>query len=181
MIKIPLLLALLTIASSSPAAPRPAIALAGRVTDDAHILSAPDQARLTQQLDAWEKATGHQMVVVTVPSIHGRDIKAFTTQLGRDWGIGRVQYDDGVILLVVPAERRARIAIGYGLEHTLPDAWCDRVMAGEMIPHFREGDYAAGLTAAITAIIAKVGTTQLPIRHHATVAVPPARRRAYAP
>nr|WP_295662748.1 TPM domain-containing protein [Polymorphobacter sp.] len=174
MTKLPLLFALLAIPFSAPAAARPAIALAGRVTDEAHVLDAPAKAQLNRQLAAWEAATGHQMVVVTVRSLHGRDIKAFTTQLGTKWGVGRGQYDDGVILLVAPVERKVRIAVGYGLERSLPEAWCHRVILGEMIPRFRTGDHAGGLTAAVTAIVQHVGTTQLPVRHPARAAVPPA-------
>ncbi|UAJ11747.1 TPM domain-containing protein [Glacieibacterium megasporae] len=181
MTKLPLLLALLAIASSGPAAARPALALAGWVTDDAHVLPARDRAQLTRQLAAWEKATGHQMVVVTMPSLHGQDIKAFTTKLGDDWGVGRAKYSDGVVILVVASDRKVRIGVGYGLEPSLPDAWCHQLLTGAMIPRFRRLDYASGIAAGVSAIIGKVGTVRLPVFPPRPVAVPSPRPRAYAP
>ncbi|WP_255615170.1 TPM domain-containing protein [Polymorphobacter sp. PAMC 29334] len=121
------------------------------------------------------------MVVVTVPSLHGQDIKAFTTQLGNDSGVGRRKYSDGVVILVVASDRKVRIGVGYGLEPSLPDAWCHQLLTGAMIPRFRRLDYAGGIAAGIRAIIGKIGTTRLPVFQPRPVAVPPARPRTYAP
>lgn len=181
MTKIPLLLALLAIASSGPTAAAPALTLTGWVTDNARVLATPDRAGLTRQLVAWQKTTGHEMVVVTVPTLNGRDIKAFTTQLGNDWGVGRKKYSDGVVILVVVSDRKMRIGVGYGLERSLPDAWCHQLLTGAMIPRFSRLDYAGGIAAGVSAIIGKVGTTRLSVFPPRSVAVPPARPRAYAP
>jgi uncharacterized protein len=93
------------------------------------------------------------MVVVTVQSLGGRDVAAFTKELGNNWGIGRAEQNDGIILLVAPKERKARIEVGLGLEQTLPNALCQQIMDAKIIPHFRSGDYAGGITAGVTAII----------------------------
>ena len=121
---------------------KPAIALAGRVTDAAHILTASDAASLTGQSEALEKATKHQLVVVTVPSLGGQDIALYTRNLARAWGIGRKDFNDGVVVLVALNEHKVRIAVGYGLEQVLTPAVCSEIIERDMVPSFKAGNRA---------------------------------------
>lgn len=125
----------------------------GWVTDHANLLGLGQEEALTEQLVAFEKATRHQLVVVTVPSLNGQDISTFTRDLANAWGVGRADHDDGVVLLVAPNERRVRIAVGYGLENRLTDALCLQIIEGEMIPKFRRSDIPGGVMAGTQAII----------------------------
>lgn len=134
------------------ARPAAAFALTGRVGDQALILDAAFEARLTARLERLEQATRHQMVVVTVPSLGGRDVADYTRDLANAWGIGRREHNDGIVILVAPNERRARIEIGTGLEAALPNALCAEIMRREMIPRFRAGDYAGGIEAGVEAL-----------------------------
>ena len=135
---------------------QPRIALTGRVTDAADILDAAQEARLSKSLEQLERTRGHQMVVVTVPTLRGQEVAAYTRDLGNAWGIGRDEEDDGVILLVAPNERLARIAVGDGLEKKLPDVLCQRIMDEQVVPRFREGDLPGGIEAAVSAIIGRL-------------------------
>lgn len=94
--------------------------LTGRVVDDAGILDASTQSQLTEMLAAHERATGEQVVVVTLESLQGYSIEDYGYQLGRHWGIGQKGRNTGAMLIVVPKERKVRIEVGYGLEGTLP-------------------------------------------------------------
>ena len=82
--------------------------LTGRVVDNAQLLSAEAEAKLTDELATLEQATGRQLVVATLPSLQGYEIEDYGYQLGRAWGLGRKDVDDGAILLVAPSERAAR-------------------------------------------------------------------------
>jgi len=139
--------------SVATAAARPSVALTGWVTDAAHVLDARETARLTARLQRFERETGHQLVVVTVPSLGGQDVKQYTTRLANAWGIGRAKQKDGIVILVAPNERQARIAVGYGLERQLPDAACKQIMEVEMIERFRKGDLGGGVDGGVAAII----------------------------
>lgn len=132
--------------------PAPAIVMTGRVTDAAHVLDERQERVLSARLEQLERNTAHQIVVVTAPSLQGQDVAAFTTALGNAWGVGRKGHDDGVILLVAPEERKARIAVGYGLENALPDAECQRIMSERIIPRFRAGDLPGGIAAGVDAL-----------------------------
>jgi uncharacterized protein len=72
--------------------------LTGRVVDQANLLSPAQEAELTARSDALEKRTGRQFVIATVASLEGRPIEDYGYRLGREWGIGNEQKDDGVIL-----------------------------------------------------------------------------------
>jgi uncharacterized protein len=132
---------------------QPRIALGGRVTDDADIINEAQEAALTKRLEALEQATGHQMVIVSVTTLDGQEVAAFTRDLANAWGIGRAEQDDGVVLLVAPNERKVRIAVGYGLESALPHALCKKIIDEQIMPRFREGDLPGGIEAGTKALI----------------------------
>jgi len=96
------------------------------------------------------------MVIVTASSLDGRDVQSFTTDLANAWGIGRKGFDDGVVLLVAPRERKMRIAVGYGLEKRLSDQDCRTIMDRDMLPKFNKGDLAGGIEAGTNALIARL-------------------------
>ncbi len=128
--------------------------LSGRVTDAANILPADVSAALETRLAGLERATGTQLVVATVPDLDGNDIADYGYQLGRAWGIGQKGTNNGVILLVAPNERKVRIEVGYGLEGTLTDALTSQIIRRDIIPHFKAGDMAGGVTAGADALLA---------------------------
>lgn len=128
------------------------LALAGRVTDAAHILTADQVKSLDHYLTGFEARSRHQMMVVTVSSLEGRDIADYTRDLANGWGIGRKGHDDGILVLVAPNERKARIAVGYGLEKILTDRYCQHVIDTMMLPRFRAGRYYDGLILGVTGL-----------------------------
>jgi len=134
----------------------PALALAGRVTDAADVLDPSQKTALTAKLEEFEGRTQHQLVIVTVPSLGGRDIADFTRDLANSWGIGREKEDDGVVLLVAPNERKARIAVGYGLEKVLTHDVCARIIKDQMLPRFRHGDLPGGIDAGANELIKRL-------------------------
>ena len=135
----------------------PAIPLAGRVTDAAGALGPAQEAALSAKLEELERRTKHQMVIVTVPSLGGQDIAAYTRGLANRWGIGRKGYNDGVVVLVAPNEQRVRIAVGIGLEKVLTHEVCQRIIDNSMLPRFRAGDLTGGIEAGTDALIVRLG------------------------
>ena len=95
-----------------------------------------------------------QLVVVTLKSLQGTSIEDYGYQLGRKWQIGQKDKNNGVLLIVAPNERKVRIEVGYGLEG---DA--DRrdlaavIIQGSILPRFRAGDFAGGVTRGAEDIV----------------------------
>lgn len=131
--------------------------LTGRVVDQAGLLDAGTAKRLEQQLQAHEAATGNQLVVATLKDLQGLTIEDYGYQLGRAWGIGQKGKDNGVLLMVVPKLRKVRIEVGYGLEGTLTDALSANIIQTVILPPFRAGNYAQGITEGVEAIIQALG------------------------
>lgn len=136
--------------AEAPAKPLPA--LTGRVVDGADILPAGEEARLTAELAALERATSDQLVVVTVPGLDGERIEELGLRLGNGWGIGRKGLDNGVLLIVAPADRRARIEVGRGLEGLLTDDRAARIMDDKVVPRCREGRCDRAVAEGVEAI-----------------------------
>jgi len=131
--------------------------LNGRVVDDAGLLSPAQQRDLSARLARLETVTGHQFVIITLPSLHGQTIEHLGLRLGRTWGIGRKGVGDGVLLIVAPNERRVRIEVGNGLEKTLHDSVCAKIIRETIAPRFGRGDMAGGIRAGATAIVSILG------------------------
>jgi uncharacterized protein len=127
--------------------------LTGRVVDDANLLTYPEEVAITADLKALEDKSSDQVVVVTLPSLQGYTIEDFGYQLGRHWGIGTERFNNGVILLVAPNERKVRIEVGRGLEGTLTDALSKIIIENAILPRFREGDFAGGIKDGVRDII----------------------------
>jgi uncharacterized protein len=123
--------------------------LTGRVVDDASLLTYPEEVAVTADLKALEDKSSDQLVVVTLPSLQGTTIEDFGYQLGRHWGIGTAKWDNGVLLVVAPTERKVRIEVGRGLEGTLTDALSRIIIENAILPRFREGDFAGGIKNAV--------------------------------
>ena len=61
------------------------LALSGRVVDQAGILSADVERKLTAQLEQLEKATTDQLVVATLTSLQDQSVEEFANLLFREW------------------------------------------------------------------------------------------------
>ena len=127
------------------------------MVDDAGILSGDTQARLTGILAQLEQKTGDQIVVATLKSLQGQDIAVYGYQLGRAWGIGQKDKNNGAILIVVPSEHKVRIEVGYGLEGELTDAASRVIIENAILPQFRAGNYDAGVEQGTAEIVRLLG------------------------
>jgi uncharacterized protein len=132
-------------------------ALTGPVVDDAHLLSGNALQQLSQKLAAYARENGTQVVVVTLPTLNGYPIRDYGYQLGRHWGIGQKGKNNGVLLIVDAGGKRVDIEVGYGLEGTLTDAQSFLIIHDIIVPRFRKGDFAGGITAGADAILGVLG------------------------
>ncbi|KTC41110.1 MAG: TPM domain-containing protein [Pseudomonas sp.] len=136
-------------------------ALSGRVVDDAQLIEPTVRAQLTQQLAAHEKATGEQLVVVTLTDLQGTSIEDFGYQLGRHWGIGQKDKNNGALLIIARDERKLRIEVGYGLEDRLTDAQASVIINQVIAPAFKNGQFSKGIGDGVAAMLLVLGGTPL--------------------
>lgn len=135
--------------------------LTGRVVDNAQMIEPAVREQLTQQLNAHEKTTGEQLVVVTLPDLQGADIADFGYQLGRYWGIGQKDKNNGALLIVARDERKLRIEVGYGLEGRLTDAQSSVIIHQVITPAFKAGNFSKGISDGVAAMLVVLGGNPL--------------------
>jgi uncharacterized protein len=138
--------------------------LRGRVNDYAKLLSQERVMALEAQLEKFERETGHQIAVLTIPSLQGGSLEDFSIRVAETWKIGKKGFDNGAILLIARDDRRLRIEVGYGLEGVLPDAIASRIIREVITPRFRSGDYAGGIEAGVNSILNVARGEKLPER-----------------
>ena len=146
-------LAFVLIALAAPASAQTFPALTGRVVDQANVLRPEQELDLTSKSAALEARTGRQFVIATVNSLEGRTIEDYGYRLGRHWKIGDEKKDDGVLLLVAPNEKKVRIETGYGARVFLTDAVSSVIIRESILPRFKAGDMAGGISAGADQII----------------------------
>ena len=132
--------------------------LTGRVVDSANIVPPAVSDRIAAKLASLEDKSGIQLVVATVKSLEGDDIEPYANALFRAWKLGEKQKNNGVLLLVAPNERKARIEVGYGLEGTLTDALSKIIITNAMAPRFKTGDFGGGIERGVDDIITVLTT-----------------------
>jgi uncharacterized protein len=161
--RLPVLLALLftcALAQAQQLAPIPA--LDTPVVDTTGTLDATTKQALEAQALALQQRKGSQLQVLLVPTTQPEDIAAYTQRVYDQWKLGRKGVDDGVLLVVAKDDRRVRIQPGYGLEGAIPDATAERVIQEYLVPKFRAGDFAGGITDATAALVKLVDGEALP-------------------
>ena len=145
---------ILLIAASAWAQTFPA--LSGRVVDAANIIPDDTEARLDQKLAALQVQSGRQLVVATLPSLEGYEISDYGYRLGRHWGIGNKEKNDGALLILAPNERKLRIEVGYGLEGILTDGLTSIIIQEAIVPKVKAGDMPGGIEAGVDALVTQL-------------------------
>ena len=130
--------------------------LTGRVVDAANVIPPDVEARLDQKLTALETQSHRQLVVATLPDLQGYEISDYGYQLGRAWGIGSKEKNDGALLIVAPKERKVRIEVGYGLEGILTDGLSSLIIQDQILPKFKAGDMPGGIEAGTDALVTQL-------------------------
>ena len=124
--------------------------LTGRVVDEANILTAGQKESIENVL---EYDTKNQVALVVLKSLRGMEIEEYTNRLFNHWGIGDKDKNNGVLIVIAPNERQARIEVGYGLEHVLTDAVASQIMRQDIIPFAQKGDYGVAAFNASQRVI----------------------------
>jgi len=134
----------------------------GYVSDNADLLTREEEERIERWLWQAEEKAGLEVVVVTIGSIRdypgapSSSIEIFARGLFNTYGIGNMPANDGVLLLVAVKDRKARIELGAGYGHAR-NRDAQRIMDEDILPAFRQEDYAAGIRNGVKGILREFG------------------------
>jgi uncharacterized protein len=151
-----LLLGLFGLLAATPSFAQSFPKFTGFVVDAANVLPSDREAVLASRLDALQRDTGRQLVVATIADLQGYPIEDYGYRLGRAWGVGLKDLDNGAILIVAPNDRRVRVEVGYGLTPVLTDALSSLIVNQAILPAFRAGDIPGGIVAGTDALITQL-------------------------
>lgn len=127
--------------------------LSGRVVDQAGMLSESTERQLKGAFERHETKTSNQVVIATVDDLGSKTIEQYGYMLGRHWGIGQKDKNNGLILLISKNDRMMRIEVGYGLEGVMTDALASSIVQNTIVPFFKRGDFDGGVMAGSTQIL----------------------------
>ena len=136
--------------------------LSARVTDLTSTLDAVQKQQLETRLAQFEEKKGAQIAVLLIPTTQPETIEQFGIRVVDAWKLGRKGIDDGVLLLIAKDDRTLRIEVGYGLEGVLPDAVAKQIISETITPHFKRGDYYAGIATGIEQLLKVIKGESLP-------------------
>ncbi len=122
------------------------------VNDFAGVFTPDEIGRLESEVDAYSDSSSNQIVILSVRSLGDYAIEDWALEVGRKWGVGFKQKNNGVVIIISQEPRKINISPGYGLEGALPDLLCKRIEQQDMVPAFKEGRFYDGMHNAITDI-----------------------------
>lgn len=148
-------------AQAAPAAEAPAAAngLPARptpfrfVNDQGSLMAPAEVKKLESGLRKYADETGTQVVVVTVPTLGGREVADYGRALGNAWGVGQRGKNNGVVVLIAGQERKVTIQAGSGLQDRVTPAVVQQVIGQQFGPNFKQGNYFAGLRKGLSTLM----------------------------
>lgn len=151
-----LLLAMTLCAQEYPPKPNPP-RLVNVIDDKTNLLTPHQIDALEAKLRAYNDSTSTQIAIIVKDNIGSADPGDYAVELGRLWGVGGKEFDNGVVILITTGggagNRHVFIAPGYGMEKFIPDYTAREIVDNELIPNFKEKNAYRGLNNAIDAIM----------------------------
>jgi uncharacterized protein len=143
-----LLVGHVTLAETIPPAPK------RYLNDYAAVIDTTTAQRLNGRLESFERESSNQLIVAIFPKLpENTFLEDFTVKTAQSWGVGGKQRDNGIVLFVFIADRKMRIEVGYGLEGKVPDSVAAAIIAEQIRPAFKSGNFARGVEQGIEALI----------------------------
>src|SRR5438094_58343 len=143
-------------AAQSDQSPLPAPT--GYVNDYAKVIDNATKSRMEATLTNLDRQHQIQFAVVTVDTTNGREIFDYSLAVARGWGIGSKDVQkSSLLLLVAIKDRKYYTQVSRHLEGDLPDGLVGQIQRERLVPAFRAGDYARGLSDTLDEYISTDG------------------------
>lgn len=127
------------------------------VTDTAGFMSPEGVRALDAQLSAYERSTGHQVIVYIASTTGDAPIDDWAVRAFEQWKLGRKGLDDGLALFIMAQDQKLRIEVGYGLEGNVPDVVASRIIREVIVPRIQRGDRDGAVNAGVQALTKAIG------------------------
>jgi len=125
------------------------------IHDYENLLSPEQSNALNQKVTEITKKSSIQFAVVILNDLQGYSIEEAALEIGRVWGVGQKGLDNGIVYLVSPVNRKARIEIAYGLEGVIPDVVAQAI-GDEVKPFYKNNEWYNGINKVLTSLDEKL-------------------------
>ena len=116
-------------------------------------LSASDEAQLNTNFRNFRTSTSNEIILIAPESMCGMDVWDYGVRIGNDWNVGQAEFDNGLVIVykAKTGDSRGAIAVatGRGLEGAVPDGAAKLIIDKEMIPLFKKGQIAQGISRGV--------------------------------
>lgn len=126
------------------------------VNDYAGVFDSGTKAYIMEKSAALDQNTQAQIVVLTVESLEGMAPEQYALEVGRSWGIGGKEKNNGLLILLAVSERQIRVEAGSGLEGALNDAKVGRIIDKYALEYYRQDEFAEGTLELYNALLSEV-------------------------
>jgi uncharacterized protein len=124
--------------------------LSSPVIDDVGILTIMEKRQLSEYIQSQKNLIQMQ---VWITSLEGESIEGLSIRAAKNWALGTEKRDNGILMLIAPAERRMRIEVGRGLEGDIPDILAGRILDLIVRPKFRENKFSDGIREGLNELV----------------------------
>lgn len=123
------------------------------IYDQAQVIDDSIEKSLNAMLIDLEEKTGIEFAIISIESLNGHTIEDYANATFNTLGIGKADEDNGILLLFSPSDTKVRLEIGRGLEGTLTDSKCGRILDLHFVPYRDEDDYNSATEMTTKAIL----------------------------
>ena len=130
-----------------------------RLVDQAGILTSEEASNLLLSLDEISRQQSCDVVIVTVPSLEGKDVTAYADDFYDTNAYGAGSDRTGILLLLAMEEREWAISTTGGAISVFTDASL-RQMENAFLPDLRSGSYAAAFSSFVSSCGSRLAQTE---------------------
>lgn len=129
----------------------------GWVTDYEKLYTKDEIKNLNRIITEFEKQTSNEIAIITLDSLRvtEENFDALSLRVANEWGIGKPEKNNGILIAISKDYRKIRIQNGIGIEKVLNDDETKLIIEKQFIPYFKENDYYKGTLNGILEIIDK--------------------------
>ncbi len=135
----------------------------GAVNDYAGVIDAGTKQNLEQKIKEFKEKTNPpvELAVAVVRTTGERPIFDYSLAVSRGWGIGSKDTDNpSALLFVAIDDRKYFTQVSRDLEDELPDGLVGQLQRQYLVPEFKKGNYAKGISDTIDAYIRTIEQRQ---------------------
>lgn len=113
----------------------------------------------------FEKETTIEIAIITLDDSYTNkeEFDDYTFKLANQWGVGKKNKDNGVLIAISSSLRKMRINNGYGIEKLISDNETKEIIESQFIPYFKKDEYFNGTESGLIKLIEKLRPRELNI------------------